>query len=259
MGYKGTDQRFDTRGIIPVEQHYLERKGNRMGSDRVGIALLKDSPIAYLGVTDRAGATTIKSLVPSGTSYSKPSWLSLGNSGGPRNQVRGRVQSAANGGFDLTQTSDPSQQWSVEVWVTPEATTSFPGGGTFAMTGGGMRFVVGGSQGPSGARRATLSVGTNGIAVGEHGSSWAPDRVEYSTTINSLSQVVATLDAGGTYRIYLNGAQVATGTASISAIYVPKTFGGLSFGSYEGYVSHVALYNFALSAAQISNHYAARL
>jgi hypothetical protein len=99
---------------------------------------------------------------------------------------------------------------------------------------------------------AGLSVGTNGIAVYEHGSDYMPATAAYPTALGDDWNHIMIVYSNKQPTIYLNGRAVHTGFRSPRAIvYAPIQLGGMAYGYFEGLIDEVRIYNRALSAAQI--------
>jgi len=99
---------------------------------------------------------------------------------------------------------------------------------------------------------AGLSVGTNGIAVYEHGSSYMPATAVYSAEIGSGWNHIMVVYSNKRPTIYLNGRAVRTGLSSPRAIvYAPIQLGGMAYGYLAGLMDEVRIYDRALSAAEI--------
>ena len=99
---------------------------------------------------------------------------------------------------------------------------------------------------------AGVSVGTNGISVYEHGSSYMPALAVYEAEIGSGWNHIVVTYTNKQPRIYLNGSLVHTGLTSIKAnVYAPVQFGGGQYGFFTGTVDEVAVYGEALTGAEI--------
>jgi len=99
---------------------------------------------------------------------------------------------------------------------------------------------------------AGLSIGTNGIAVYEHGSDYMPATATYPTELGNDWNHIMIVYNNKQPTIYLNGHAVRTGFSSPRAIvYPPIQFGGMAYGYFEGLMDEVRIYNRALSAAEI--------
>jgi hypothetical protein len=78
-----------------------------------------------------------------------------------------------------------------------------------------------------------------------------------TTTINAgpWCHIVTTYD-GSTMRLYVNGALEGSVATAVSIVDTTEAF-KLTEGSFDGAVDEVAIYGYALSGAQVGEHYAA--
>lgn len=99
---------------------------------------------------------------------------------------------------------------------------------------------------------AGLSIGTNGIAVYEHGSNYMPTPASYPTELGDDWNHVMIVYDNKLPTIYLNGRAVHTGLASPrDVVDAPIQLGGMTYGYFEGVMDEVRIYNRALSADEI--------
>jgi len=99
---------------------------------------------------------------------------------------------------------------------------------------------------------AGLSVGTNGIAVYEHGSDYMPATAVYSAAIGSGWNHIMVVYSNRRPTIYLNGQAVRTGLSGPRAtVYAPIQLGGMAYGYFAGLMDEMRIYNKALSAAEV--------
>ena len=63
--------------------------------------------------------------------------------------------------------------------------------------------------------------------------------------------------SGTTYRLYVNGVQVATATGTMVTPTGGGRFGAVGGAPFKGVIDEAAIYPTALSAARIAAHYAA--
>jgi len=99
---------------------------------------------------------------------------------------------------------------------------------------------------------AGLSIGTNGIAVYEHGSDYMPATAVYPTELGDDWNHIMVVYNNKQPTIYLNGSAVRTGFSSPRAIVsAPIQFGGMAYGYFEGLMDEVRIYNRALSPTEI--------
>lgn len=216
--------------------------------------MLTDNPLWMFSLKELSSSTSIAETIAN-QQITKPGWLSLNQSGSSINtrMARTNTNPGSNGVLIMPEENSPDTAWTVEAVVQPEATTPFVGNGQYSLTSGDHKNLIGSVQGGSGRRAAMLQVGTNGIAVGEHGPSFASQRLAFAVQINQRSHVALTLN-DSVYRIYLNGVEVASGPSTVANVAIPNTLAGRFFGSYQGYLSDLAAYNYALSPARILAH-----
>ncbi|MCX8158004.1 MAG: PA14 domain-containing protein [Verrucomicrobiae bacterium] len=105
---------------------------------------------------------------------------------------------------------------------------------------------------------AGVSVGTNGVSVFEHGTSYLPSLLVFDTNITDWVHI-AVVYQNKQPRLYLNGVLVRTGLTSTRATVFPsKLFGGVSsYGYYGGWLDEVTIYDRALSDTEIEAIYQA--
>jgi len=99
---------------------------------------------------------------------------------------------------------------------------------------------------------AGLSLGTNGIAVYEHGSNYMPTTAAYPTALGTEWNHIMIVYDKKQPTIYLNGRAVHTGLVSPRAVVnAPIQFGGMAYGYFEGLMDEVRIYSRALTAAEV--------
>ncbi|GIW32568.1 MAG: hypothetical protein KatS3mg071_2742 [Meiothermus sp.] len=216
-------------------------------------AMLTDNPLWMFSLKEAGGESLLETI--SNTAYPRPSWMTLNALGTTINtrMVQTNTNPGNNGFLVMPEINSPDTAWTVEAVVLPTASTPFVGNDTFSLTTANNKNLIGSAQGGNGRRAAILQVGTNGIAVGEHGPNWASQRLAHAVSIQSRAHVALVLQSS-TYRIYLNGVEVASGPSSQANIAIPNTVLGVGFGSFEGFFSDIAGYNYPLSAARIMAH-----
>ncbi len=103
---------------------------------------------------------------------------------------------------------------------------------------------------------AGVSVGTNGISVYEHGSSYMPALAVYSGSLGTGWNHVVVTYTNKTPRIYLNGVLVHTGRTSYkNLVYAPTRIGAGPYGAFNGQIDEVTIYDRALSDAEVDQLY----
>jgi len=147
----------------------------------------------------------------------------------------------------------PSDTFSFGAWLKTTATHEIETEAT-AGTGGvnNQRYAFDPRHGGDQNGGAGLSIGTNGIAVYEHGSNYMPTTASYPTELGDDWNHVMIVYDNKLPTIYLNGRAVHTGLASPREIvFAPIQFGGMTYGYFEGVMDEVRIYNRALSADEI--------
>ena len=150
-------------------------------------------------------------------------------------------------------TGRPSDTFSFGAWLKTSATHEIEAEAT-SGTGGvnNQRYAFDPRHGGEQNGGAGLSIGTNGIAVYEHGSNYMPTTAAYPTELGDGWNHVMVVYDNKLPTIYLNGREVHTGLESPREIvYAPFQFGGMTYGYFEGVMDEVLIYNRALSAAEI--------
>lgn len=153
--------------------------------------------------------------------------------------------------------STVSNTFTIDFWVNPTqtrvSTTQSNSGAVGVNTG--HRWVIYPWHGgvPANNRAgAGVSVGTNGISVGEHADSYMPTTLVWNGTITGWTHV-AIVYTNRVPSLYVNGAWVATGVVSGKTTVYPSIGSGASasYGAYYGGLDNVRYWNRALSAAEI--------
>lgn len=99
---------------------------------------------------------------------------------------------------------------------------------------------------------AGVSVGTNGISVYEHGSSYLPALAVYNGPVPSGWNHLAVVYTNKQPKIFLNGSLVATGlTSPKSTVYAPYHIGGGTYGYHNGLIDEVRISNIARTPEEI--------
>ncbi|MGP8323543.1 MAG: LamG domain-containing protein, partial [Methanosarcinaceae archaeon] len=147
-------------------------------------------------------------------------------------------------------TNGPTNTFTFEAWIKSEATHQIDGQSTSGTRGTiGQRYAFWPSQLGSSNAGAGLSIGTNGISVYEHGSSYMPALAVYSDNIGTGWNHIAVVYSNKKPSIYLNGILVLTGYTSPRVnVNIPVRFGSGSYGSHKGCIDEICIYNRALTA-----------
>jgi len=173
-------------------------------------------------------------------------------------QQTGRVGYAL--GFDgiddyvvVGTTGTPTDTFSFGGWLKTSATHEIDGESISGTVGtAGQRYAFDPAHGGDADGGAGLSVGTNGILVYEHGSSYMPATAVYQADIgNDWNHIMIVYD-NKQPTIYLNGLAVRTGLTSPRAVVnAPIQFGGMNYGFFEGLLDEVRIYDYALSLGEV--------
>ncbi len=145
----------------------------------------------------------------------------------------------------------PSNSFTMAAWVRVYNTHEIDIETTASTSGtSGQEYLFGAAHGGTNAG-AGVSMGTNGISVYEHGSSYMPATAVYNpgntTTIGTGWNHVAVVYDNKTPTIYLNGRKVRGGlTSPRPSVLSPVSFGGGPYGYIQADVDDVVIYNEAL-------------
>ena len=211
-------------------------------------AVLADTPIAYWELNDTTGTSAIDS---SGNSYNGTytGTYTLNQASILPNGQGASLQLAGSGYVVLPSVAALSalnHPLSIEVWIK----TSTPGTP--------MYFVGLGSSGSPGLALSTVT--TDNLTFGY------VDVVNSANSTTALAantayHCVVTVDASGNITFYVNGSVAGTGTTGGNTGSGTGAIGtypnNTSLYLYTGYIQNVAVYNYALTATQVSNHYLA--
>ena len=169
-----------------------------------------------------------------------------------------------NGVNDTLQRDGSRVDWgsvgfTVSVWCRPTATLTLQSEQSSGIsTLSGFRKVIGDFGDPTTEGSFELSVGTNGVMVNEHGGGHHPVTLSHAHSIGSnwcnVTISYATNPSNAVY-LAINGVQAKIGTSSASAVVAPgiQQIGGGSYGSFEGDVGQVSVFQSSLSWAQIAS------
>ncbi len=155
------------------------------------------------------------------------------------------------------------------ITIAPEATSGTQGvsGERYALypTWGGSNNSITGPGNPDAG--AGLSVGTNGIAVYEHGSAYLTPLLVWNQPVSGWTHI-AVVYTNKQPSLYVNGALVRTGLTSLKSHVYPSLgqwagnqyslFGGIGGGNYgyfDGRIDEFRLWDISLSAADIAASY----
>jgi hypothetical protein len=215
-----------------------------------------------------------------GNSTSYPStgttWTDLSSNGRNGTLTNGPTFNSADGGaivFDgIDDYVNPNNvgtvyttnNFTVQYWCLPTATTQLPAESTSGVGPlSGNRFVQQPPEPPGGPGATSVgtgvAVGTNGIAVIEHGSGYFPSLLTYTGTISNtvFTHIVVTYTSKQP-RLYINGTLARTGLTSTFKDSVNLTsgqYGGFAYGYFQGRIANIIWYNRVLSTDEITQNY----
>lgn len=279
MGYNSNGQIGNNQvGVNAVNQTPIINSGTPLSTINQYFYTVGASAIPLVGsgsnvlwyTTPSGGVGSSTAPVPSTASLGTTNYYVTANNGAcesPRQKVEVNVMPTANSlDFDgtndyisATQQTTVKNNFSVEFWVKPTATTTLPTQANSGVTGnsGAQRTVIfpvqGGTTFGAGNSGAGITVGTNGIAVFEHSDNYLPALLVYNGTLTGWNHV-ALVYTNKQPSIYLNGNLVATGlTSNMNNVYQSNgSIGGGSFGYFQGGLDDIRFWNYSLSPSDIN-------
>ena len=150
-----------------------------------------------------------------------------------------------------------SNTFTYEFWAYPEKGITLYAEATSGTVGtsGEAYAVYPHSGGDSGSAGAGVSVGTNGVSVFEHCTSYLPPLLTWEGPVSGWTHVAVVYTAGRP-SLYINGELVHTGLQSTTNVYV-GTFlsgygeGGGNYGFYQGKIDEFRVWNGARTEDEI--------
>lgn len=152
-----------------------------------------------------------------------------------------------------------ANNFTMEFWVKPTKTmnvgaTEANTGISFALNNTELNLAIFPENG-GGNAGAGVSVGTNGIAVVEHGSGYFPALLVHPMTINDWTHI-AVVYTNRTPTLYVNGNFVKTGLQSSRTNVYPSTGTGQGYGYYNGELDNIRVWSSSRTSALLrSNMY----
>ena len=149
------------------------------------------------------------------------------------------------------------ESFTMALWASPKAARKpTPESNAGSSGGGGQRYAIFPANAqweyPPGHSYAGISIGTNGIAVYEHGSGYLPALLVHDVEIRDWVHVAVVYTANQP-RLYLDGKPARTGLKSTKTVHPGTSLGeaGVGYGYYCGLLDDVRLYNRPLIDAEI--------
>ncbi len=149
--------------------------------------------------------------------------------------------------------------FTIEFWAFPKAKRTVTSESISGASGtSGQRYAVFPTLcGSDGSAGVGVSVGTNGVSVFEHASSYLPSLLVYNCFIQSWTHI-AVIYQNKKATLYLNGALARVGLTSPKSFVFPgSSLADTSYGPYGGLLDEVSIFNRDLSAAEIQAIYQA--
>ena len=243
-----------------VQAHYNARVTQFNPVNALTAEILADTPYAYL-----RGDTGIAGEIDAGVSGQGivfPSSITGGNVGGALGRKQLLMNGADGAGVRFASNVLAGQNtWTVEGFFNPSSTAANING-SFSS---GQRTFLGGNNSADVTKPAyngnvdcycVFSIGTNGVNILELNNNFGRIGLSYVGTISGLSHIVIR-SVAKVYEIWVNGVLVAqaASASNVSNSYLSDKIGALaSFGAYNGFLSNIALYNYALSPTRILAH-----
>lgn len=233
--------RYKQRGMFAMGPGFFRQQASSLN---YAAAVLADAPVGYWHLGETSGTTAADS---SGNSHNATyaGTYTLGNSSLLPHGYGKSFNSAAAADIALPTgwISSVSSNISIEAWI---KVASFSGGPNILSTYNGG-FSLGITSG------GNLELANPGVVL------LAQDITLLATV--TVYYVVATWDSSGNIKFYVNGALSSTSTghgaanAGVDSAYIGAY--QVTLNRFNGSLQEVALYNTALTATQIANHYAA--
>ena len=226
--------------------------GNRLNSWPTTVTIVSTGLVLNLDASTYPGSGTTwtdSSNTGNGTLTNGPSYSST---------YGGKFSFDAVDDYVAISSRNLSNNFSTEVWCLPNATHGIDSESTSGTAGvSGQRFLIS-PDNAGGDGGAGISVGTNGISVYEHGSSYIPALLVYETTISSPVHFVVVYTSKQP-SLYLNGSLVRTGlTSAKGTVYnISTQIGSYVYGNYSGDVYQVRFYNKSLTSDEVSQNFSA--
>jgi hypothetical protein len=175
-------------------------------------------------------------------------------------RVAGRVGSGAldfNGSASVNVTpsvalANVSNNFTISFWAYPRSTHEIDAEGYWWGGVSGQRYALGALYHDPGAG-AGVSVGTNGVSVYEHSTNYMPALLVWQGSVTGWTHIAVVYE-NRQPKLYINGTLVRTGiTSYVNPVRAEtSTLGSGSYGSFDGKLDDVRIYNGALTASEIT-------
>ena len=156
-----------------------------------------------------------------------------------------------------------TENFSISLWVNPTGLEPL-GSESIRGTSYSHAYAIAGVYGGNDSG-ISIAVGTNGVAVLEHGDRFLPVVLSYAVSITDWTMVTITVSNNGAPNLYINGSLVRTGLSSgrvkIASVFAGDDYqgiGGGGYGRYAGSIDDLLLYNRALSSTEVTDLYNAQ-
>lgn len=147
--------------------------------------------------------------------------------------------------------------FTIEFWVKPTETIYLVNESAAGVSGvSGQRFVIGPGHGENkNIAGVGVSVGTNGIIVFEHSSSYLPALLVFPTSITDWTHISIIYQEKTPY-LYINGEFKKHGlTSNKENVYIFGYFGGYEpYGYYVGFIRDIKIWDIAKTGNEIKEH-----
>lgn len=188
------------------------------------------------------------------TSDLQPLWLADGGDGQPVLRFDG-----GNDQLNLPAPPGTNSFCLLAVFRTSQPHESDPEGGGVGGTSG-QRYLFGARHGGDTKAGMGLSVGTNGVAVYEHGSGYMPALAAYRGALGTGWVIVAVDYADRQPTLDVQGSVARVGSVSArSEVTAPFEIGAGAYGAFGGDLAEVVVFNRSLTATErrrVAHHFA---
>ena len=240
---------------------YAQAQVRTLDSSRYGSAVEVDTPVTFFRLKESTGTVVHDQTSTQVGSYGSTALLNQESTiGAPNNPDTRSVYLNAGANSYIYNPEGPiSDIFTLELWAKSNNNTIEIDVESSSSTlgTGGERYIWRPSN-MGGASGIGVALGTNGIAIYEHGSNHMPAISVYAVSLGTAwHHIVVTINKSTREaKIFLDGSWVHTGQTSINrTLYSPEYIGISEYGNWAGYVAEPAIYNYVLSNARILAHY----